>query len=139
MPRVLILCTGNSARSQMAEGFLRSLGVDAVSAGTEPAERVNRFAIEAMAEAGIDISGGWPKHVDRFLDDQFDHVITVCGSADQACPAFRGEVKHRVHIGFPDPAAVAGPDEEKRNAFRAVRDDIARRIGSYFEKEIERR
>ncbi len=137
MARVLILCTGNSARSQMAEGFLRSLGVDTASAGTEPAPRVNPVAIQAMAEIGIDISNGTPAHVGQFLDQPFDHVITVCGEADRSCPVFRGPVKHRVHIGFPDPAAVTGSDAEKLAAFREIRDDITRRLGHYFEKEIQ--
>ncbi|MEZ5404055.1 MAG: arsenate reductase ArsC [Bryobacteraceae bacterium] len=136
MPRVLVLCTGNSARSQIAEGFLRAWGAEAFSAGTHPAPRVNPFATAAMAEIGIDISAHTPKSVERFLRQPFDYVITVCGEADAVCPAFTGAVGRRVHIGFPDPAAVAGSDADRLIAFRTVRDAIAARLREYYEKEI---
>ena len=124
--RVLILCTGNSARSQMAEGILRALdpGIDVHSAGTEPAARVHPAAVRAMSEIGLDIGAARPKGVDRFLGQGFDRVITVCDHARQACPVFAGPVGERLHIGFDDPAAVQGTDEEVQAAFRRVRDEI---------------
>ncbi len=136
--RVLILCTGNSARSQMSERFLRSLDsrLEVHSAGTEPSPRVNPFAIRAMREIGIDISNGRPKSVGQFLGEPFDFVITVCDDADRNCPNFRGKVGRRVHIGFPDPAKAEGSDEEKLAVFRRVRDDIRVRFREFYEKEI---
>lgn len=138
--RVLVLCTGNSARSQMTEGFLKSFDrrLEVYSAGTNPAPRVNPFAIQAMKEVGIDISGGTPKKVDQFIDQAFDYVITVCDDADKSCPNFKGKVGRRVHIGFPDPAKAAGTDEEKLTVFRRVRDDIRTRFREFYEKEIRR-
>lgn len=135
---VLVLCTGNSARSQMTEGFLRSFDarLEVHSAGTEPAPRVNPFAVRAMKEVGIDISAGRPKHVKQFLDRPFDFVITVCGEADESCPVFRGKVGKRLHIGFPDPAKATGADEEVLQVFRNVRDDIRRRFREFYEKEL---
>ena len=126
MKRVLILCTGNSARSQMAEALLRSMDatVEVHSAGTHPAERVHPAAVTAMSELGIDIAGARPKSVDQFLDQSFDCVITVCGHANETCPIFRGTVGRRLHIGFDDPAAVTGTEQEVLDAFRRVRDQI---------------
>ena len=128
--RVLVLCTGNSARSQMAEGLIRAyLGDtwDVYSAGTQPAERVHPMAVQAMAELGIDISRQEPKHVDRFRGQPFDMVLTVCDNAQKSCPAWlgRGRVEH---LGFPDPAAVTGDPEARMRAFREVRDDIRARL-----------
>lgn len=136
--RVLILCTGNSARSQMAEGFLRALDarLEVHSAGTEPAPQVNPFAVAAMREAGLDISSARPKDVRRFLDQPFDYVVTVCGEADRNCPVFTGQVRRRLHIGFPDPARATGSDEEILEAFRRVRDDIRQRFTELYEQEI---
>jgi len=138
--RVLILCTGNSARSQMSEGFLKSLDprLEVYSAGTKPAPRVNPFAITVMREIGIDISGGKPKKVDQFLHQSFDYVITVCDDADKSCPRFAGKVGKRVHIGFPDPAKATGTDEEKLAVFRAVRDDIRKRFREFYDQEISK-
>lgn len=138
--RILVLCTGNSARSQMSEGFLRSLDprLEVYSAGTNPAPRVNPFAIQAMKEVGIDISGGTPKKVDQFISQSFDYVITVCDDADKTCPNFRGKVGTRVHIGFPDPAKATGTDAEKLAVFRKVRDDIRKRFREYYDKEIRK-
>lgn len=129
-PRVLVLCTGNSARSQMAEGLLRRLapGLDVRSAGTAPASRVHPAAVAAMAEIGLDISAHEPKPVERFLGESFDYVITVCDGAREACPVFTGHVRHRLHLGCPDPASVAGSDAEILQAFRDVRDDLRRRL-----------
>ncbi len=132
--RVLILCTGNSARSQMAEGFLKSLDarLEVYSAGTHPSPRVNPLAIEAMKEIGLDISGGTPKKVDQFVSQSFDYVITVCDDADQNCPYFTGKVGKRVHIGFEDPAKTTD-----LAVFRKVRDQIRERFAQYFEKEMK--
>lgn len=138
--RILVLCTGNSARSQMTEGFLKSLDprLEVFSAGTKPAPRVNPFAVQVMKEVGIDISGGSPKKVDQFISQSFDYVITVCDDADKSCPNFRGKVGTRAHIGFPDPAKATGTDAEKLAVFRRVRDDIGKRFREYFEMEIRK-
>ena len=136
--RMLVLCTGNSARSQMTEGFLRSFDpkLEVYSAGTKPGPRVNPFAIQAMKEVGIDISEGKPKSVNQFTGDSFDYVITVCDDADKNCPNFRGKVGKRRHMGFPDPAKATGTDEEKIAVFRKVRDDIRVRFRELYEKEL---
>jgi len=136
--RVLVLCTGNSARSQMAEGLLKSLDptLDVHSAGIEPAARVNAYAIRAMNEIGIDISGGRPKSVQPFIGQPFDYVVTVCDDADRNCPVFNGEVGTRVHFGFPDPADATGTDEQIMKAFRSVRDDIRATCTAYYRDTI---
>lgn len=136
--RILVLCTGNSARSQMTEGFLKSFdrSLEVYSAGTKPAARVNPYAIRAMKEVGIDISGNTPQSVNQFLSQPFDFVITVCSDADENCPYFSGKVGKRVHIGFPDPAKATGTDEEIMGVFRSVRDDIRKRFREFYEKEI---
>lgn len=136
--RILVLCTGNSARSQMTEGFLKSFdrSLEVYSAGTKPAARVNPYAIRAMKEVGIDISGNTPQSVNQFLSQPFDFVITVCSDADENCPYFSGKVGKRVHIGFPDPAKATGTDEEIMSVFRSVRDDIRKRFREFYEKEI---
>ena len=111
--RILIICTGNSCRSQMAEGYLKSLdsGLEVYSAGTKPEVRVNPNAVKVMKETGIDISSQVPKNADMFKDKSFDYVITVCDSAKESCPVFTGDVKNRIHIGFEDPALAKGSDE----------------------------
>lgn len=127
--KVLILCTGNSARSQMAEGLLRSLsrgGLEVHSAGTKPS-RVNPLAIEAMKELGMDISSHRSKSVEEFAGQTFDVVITVCDNARESCPVFPG-APERIHWSFPDPAAVEGTHDEKLQAFRAVRDDLKKQL-----------
>ena len=136
--KILVLCTGNSCRSQMAEAFLRSFDprLEVESAGSRPAERVNPFAIRVMEETGIDISAGRPKSVDPFLHDKIDYVITVCGNAERDCPAFLGQVKHRLHIGFPDPADATGTDDEILAVFRQSRDDIHKRFREFYETEL---
>ncbi len=124
--RVLFLCTGNSARSQMAEAWANHLLGDqweAYSAGTEPTGYVHPLAIQAMAEVGIDISGARSKSVSEFMGQQFDLVITVCDHAAENCPLWLGTGR-RVHMGFPDPAAATGIDEERLEVFRRVRDAI---------------
>jgi len=125
-PTVLILCTGNSCRSHMAEGILRAAAgdlLDVQSAGSKPAGYVHPMAIEVLREIGIDISGHTSKHMNDFLSRDVTTVITVCGNADQACPMFPGQV-NRHHWGFDDPAHAAGTDEEILAEFRRVRDAI---------------
>ena len=125
-PNVLILCTGNSCRSQMAEGILRHAAGDLLevhSAGSRPTGSVHPKAIAVLAEIGIDLSGHTSKHMNVFLDRDITTVITVCGAADQACPMFPGQV-NRHHWGFDDPAHATGSEEEILNAFRRVRDQI---------------
>jgi arsenate reductase (thioredoxin) len=127
--RVLFLCTHNSARSQMAEGLLRALGGDrfeAFSAGTE-ATHVRPLAIRAMAELGIDISHQESKVLDRFLNERFDAVITVCDQANEACPVFFG-ARERLHWSFPDPSKAEGSEEQQLAVYRQVRDAIYERI-----------
>lgn len=128
--RILILCTGNSCRSQMAHGIIRSLRSDyeVCSAGTLPAQQVTPYAIKVMHEIGIDISFHTPTNVADYLDADWDYVITVCGNADETCPTFDGRVAHRLHIGFEDPAEATGTEEEILNRFRLIRDQIYRRM-----------
>jgi arsenate reductase len=123
---ILILCTGNSCRSQMAEGFLSSFDgrLEVHSAGTKPAMQVHPLAVQVMKEVGIDLSAHRPKSVDRFLRKPFDYVITVCDHAKETCPLFTGKVKHRLHIGFDDPAEAIGTPDEVLSFFRRVRDQI---------------
>jgi len=124
--KILILCTGNSCRSQMAQGFLKSFDnkIEVHSAGTFPATKVNQRAIGVMAEVGIDISKNAPKSVDEFLNDKWDYVITVCDDAKETCPVFPGKVKHRLHIGFDDPTHAIGTEEFIMSEFRRIRDEI---------------
>jgi len=124
--KVLILCTGNTCRSQMARGFLSSLhpGWTVLSAGTKPAEKVNPYAVVVMAEKGIDIRAELPKSVELFINEEFDYVVTVCDGAREICPVFTGTVRHRVHIGFDDPADATGTDDEVLPVYRRVRDEI---------------
>jgi arsenate reductase len=131
--RILVLCTGNSARSQMAEALLKAYdpSLEVYSAGTRPAARVHPAAVEAMREAGIDIGAATPKNVARFLDQAFDVVVTVCGDANETCPVFVGKVGRRRHIGFEDPARAEGSPEDVLAAFRRVRDQIARRLADF--------
>jgi arsenate reductase (thioredoxin) len=127
--RILVLCTHNSARSQMAEALIRSYGngrFKVESAGTE-ATRVNPFAVEAMREIGFDLSGARSKHLDEFIEQEFEYVITVCDSAAESCPVFPGRAE-RIHWSFPDPSAATGSDDEKLAVFREVRDSIAEQI-----------
>lgn len=133
MKRVLFLCTGNSCRSQMAEGWLRHLArdrFDVTSAGTKPAG-LHPDAVLVMREGGVDISGQRSKNVSEFQEQRFDFVITVCDSAKEACPYFPGAVQ-RVHWSFPDPAEAKGTHEERLAVFRQVRDQIAERIKGFI-------
>ena len=132
-PLVLILCTGNSCRSHLAEGILRAAAgdfLDVQSAGSKPAGFVHPLAIQVMNEIGIDISGHYSKHLNDFLSRNVETVITVCGNADAVCPNFPGQL-NRHHWPFPDPARATGSDEEKLRVFRQVRDDIRRVFESY--------
>lgn len=132
-PTVLILCTGNSCRSHLAEGILQKAAgdlLDVQSAGSKPAGYVHPLAIQVMKEIGIDISAHRSKHLDEFLPHPVETVITVCGNADQACPMFPGQV-NRHHWGFDDPAHATGTDEEKLGVFRRVRDEIRRVFEAY--------
>lgn len=132
-PAVLILCTGNSCRSHLAEGILRAVAGDFLevhSAGSKPAGHVHPLAIEVMQEIGLDISAHRSKHMNDFLQRDIETVITVCGNADQACPMFPGQV-NRHHWGFDDPAHATGTDAEKLAVFRRVRDEIQRVFTAY--------
>ena len=127
--RVLFLCTGNSARSQMAEGLLRHLGGDrfeVFSAGIEPGH-LNPLAVEAMRDLGIDISNHWSKSVDEFIGEDFDYVITVCDKASEQCPIFPGNTD-RIHWSFIDPAAAEGDEAARLAVFRRVRNEIQQRL-----------
>jgi arsenate reductase (thioredoxin) len=123
----------------MAEGFLKSFdkNLEVYSAGTKPAEKVNQFAIEAMSEVGIDISNGIPENVDKYLHQSFDYVITVCDNAKETCPVFIGDVKHRSHIGFDDPADAVGSEEEIMPVYRRVRDEIKKDFYEFYSKELK--
>jgi arsenate reductase len=132
-PLVLILCTGNSCRSHLAEGILRAAAGDVIevaSAGSKPSGYVHPLAIEVMQEIGIDISSHSSKHLNVFLDRKVETVITVCGNADQVCPAFPGQLR-RHHWGFDDPAHATGTKEEQLLVFRRVRDEIRRVFDAY--------
>ena len=134
MERVLILCTGNSARSQMAEGLLRDMAGDrfeVVSAGVAPSS-VRPEAIEVMREIGIDISGHRPKSIDEFTGQQFDYVITVCDNANQECPMFPGKFQ-RIHWSIDDPAAVSGDEATRLTAFRTARGELRARLEETFQ------
>lgn len=134
--RVLILCTGNSGRSQMAEGLLRALAGDqfeVFSAGSKPSV-VNPLAIAAMDERGIDIRSHRSKHLNAFLKQPFDYVITVCDNAAEACPLFSGKAE-RIHWSFPDPAAVEGSEDERLASFRQVRDAIEAQLRTWLQTE----
>jgi len=131
--KILILCTGNSCRSQMAEGIMRKLypEADVYSAGTKPEKEVNPYAVQVMKEMGIDISDQYPKSVHQFIKKSFDYVITVCDNARQICPVFTGKVRNRLHIGFEDPADATGTEEQKLAVYRKIRDQIFNRFGEF--------
>ena len=137
--KVLILCTGNSCRSQMAHGFLQSFdpNLTVCSAGTEASGKLNHKAVEVMKEAGIDISHHTSDSVDLYLGEEWDYVITVCGGANEACPAFVGKVRHRLHIGFDDPSHVTGTNEYIRSEFIRVRNEIKEGFWKFYKEEIK--
>lgn len=124
--KILVLCTGNRCRSQMAQGIIRHLdpSAEVCSAGVRPASEVHPLAVKVMDEIGIDISSHYPKNVSQYLDRSWDIVLTVCGSAKEECPVFTGTVRKRLHIGFDDPDAFKGTEEEVLPEFRRVRDEI---------------
>ncbi|WP_297236775.1 arsenate reductase ArsC [uncultured Porphyromonas sp.] len=137
--KVLILCTGNSCRSQMAHGFLQSFDnkLDVFSAGTKPAEKVNPMAVKVMDEMGIDIAHHIPKSVDLYIGQEWDYVITVCGGAKESCPVFSGKVGKRLHIGFDDPSEATGTPEYISSEFHRVRDEIKARFYDLYLNELK--
>lgn len=140
-PTVLILCTGNSCRSHLAEGILRSVAGDVLnvaSAGSKPAGYVHPLAIQVMREIGIDLSAHTSKHMNEFLTQRVETVITVCGNADQACPVFPGQV-NRHHWPFDDPAHATGTEQEKLAVFRRVREEIRQTFTAYAEGRKDQR
>lgn len=138
--RILILCTGNSCRSQMAHGFMQSFDdtLTVCSAGTTPAAQVNPLAVKVMKEAGIDISKHTPHSVDEYLHQPWDYVITVCGGANKSCPVFTGDVRHQMHIGFDDPSDSVGSEEYVISEFRRVRDEICCVFYKLYQQEINK-
>jgi len=136
--KILILCTGNSCRSQMAEGYLKSFDkeLEVFSAGTKPAEEVNPNSVNVMKEVGIDISSQYPQDVNEFINKSFDYVITVCDNAKEVCPVFNGEVKKPLHIPFEDPADATGTEEEVLAVYRKVRDEIRQQFTQFYSLKI---
>ena len=132
--KILILCTGNSCRSQMAEAFLKSFDptMEVYSAGTSPAADVHPRTIAVMKEIGLDLSGAVPKNVDQFLHTEFDYVITVCDRARESCPVFTGRSMRRIHIGFDDPASATGNDDAILESFRSVRNEIRKDLFEFY-------
>ena len=134
--KLLFVCTGNSARSQMAEGLLRHIAGDrfeVFSAGTQPMD-LRPEAIKVMDEIGIDISGHYPKFLDKFIGQNFEYVVTVCDNANESCPVFPGR-SERLHWSFQDPAAAQGSESERLSAFRKIRDEIRARIGRFLQDD----
>ena len=136
--KILILCTGNSCRSQMAEAYLKAMDPDlkVYSAGTQPSGQVHPLAIRVMKEDGVDLDGQVPTPVEEYLKEAFDYVITVCDGAREQCPLFTGKVKNRLHMGFEDPAEVTGSESFVLSEFRRIRDEIKRDFGSFYENQI---
>src|SRR5690554_1016786 len=137
--KVLILCTGNSCRSQMAHGFLQSFDnrIEVASAGTEASGKLNQKAVEVMNEIGIDISHHSSNSIDLYINDTWDYVITVCGGANENCPTFAGKVKNRLHIGFDDPSHAVGSPEFIQSEFYRVRDEIKEAFYNLYIDEIK--
>ena len=136
--KILILCTGNSCRSQMAQGFIQSFDkkIQVESAGTEASGKLNANAVKAMDEIGIDISQHTSDSVQKYLSREWDYVITVCGGANENCPAFLGKVKHRLHKGFDDPSHAVGTDEFIWSEFIRVRNEIKEAFYKLFKEQI---
>ncbi|HLO57493.1 MAG TPA: arsenate reductase ArsC [Bacteroidales bacterium] len=137
--KILILCTGNSCRSQMAHGFLQSFDprLTVRSAGTEPASKINSDAVKVMKEAGIDISSHLPENVNKYLHEAWDYVITVCDHANETCPVFLGKVKHRLHLGFEDPSKATGDREHIRREFIRIRDAIKNTFFDFYKEQLK--
>ncbi len=137
--KILVLCTGNTCRSQMAEGFLKAFDnfIDVYSAGTKPEEKVNPHAVKVMQEMGINLSQNKPESVEEYLDQAFDYVITVCDGAKEICPVFTGEVKNQLHIGFEDPAAAKGTEAQVLPVYRRIRDEILVNFFAFYQTELK--
>lgn len=137
--KVLILCTGNSCRSQMAHGFLKSFDdrIYVQSAGTNSSGQINEMAVQVMKEIGIDIGHHTSDQVDKYLNEEWDYVITVCGGAKEACPVFTGKVRHRLHIGFDDPSHAIGSDEFIHDEFIRVRNEMQEKFYTFYLKELK--
>lgn len=132
--RILIVCTGNSCRSQMAEAYLTAMGsdVEVHSAGTHPADEVHPLAMKVMMEDGYNIDIQYPKNISLFTEESFDYLITVCSEAEKECPVFAGEVTHRLHIPFRDPVQATGSEDEVLAVFRQVRDEIKQGMEKFY-------
>jgi arsenate reductase len=139
--KILILCTGNSCRSQMAHGFLQSFDnrLQVFTAGTEPAVRINSTAVKVMKEAGVDISHNIPKNVNQYLNEEWDYVITVCDDANETCPVFPGKVRNRLHMGFEDPSKTRGSYIEVMASFYDIRNEIRDEFYKLYESEIKKK
>jgi arsenate reductase len=139
MKKILILCTGNSCRSQMAHGFLQSFSKDLIvrSAGTQPAKQVNQTAAKVMKELGIDIYTHTPQLVDKYINEEWDYVITVCDDANETCPAFMGKVKQRIHMGFEDPSHKTGTPEYVMSEYYRIRDMIKEQFHSFYLENLK--
>ena len=139
MKKILILCTGNSCRSKMAQACLQHLdaGLYVRSAGTQPAHNTHPLAVEVMEEARMPITDLQPHNVREFTHEEWDFVITVCDHALETCPAFVGKVKHQLHFDFPDPAQSKGTKEEQRSVFRAIREHITLTFNEFYHKHIQ--
>ena len=137
--KILILCTGNSCRSQMAQGFLQSFddNLTVCSAGTQASGKLNEIAVQVMKEAGIDISHHTSDSIDKYLNEEWDYVITVCGGANESCPAFSGKVKHRLHIGFDDPSFAIGTPEFIMSEYYRVRDEIHTAFRKFYNEHLK--
>lgn len=136
--KILIFCTGNSCRSQMAEGFLKSFNneIEVYSAGTNPEKRINPLTVKVMSEVGINISLNKPKNVNLFVEKIFDYVITVCDNAKESCPIFLGKIGETIHIGFDDPAEAKGSDEEILFEYRRIRDLIFKEFNEFYKNYL---
>ena len=137
--KILILCTGNSCRSQMAHGFMESFDkrMTVRSAGTEASGKLNTKAVAAMKEIGIDISHHTSDSVDKYLSEEWNYVITVCSGANENCPVFPGKVKNRLHIGYDDPSHAVGTEEFIRSEFIRVREEIKEGFFKFYQEEIK--
>lgn len=137
--KILILCTGNTCRSPMAQGFLQSFDsrLFVASAGTNPGKAVNQKAIDVMKESGIDISQNTPKSINTYLNESWDYVITVCDEADETCPVFPGKVKNRLHMSFEDPSRATGPEDSIMSEFRRIRDLIKNEFFGFYNNNLK--
>lgn len=134
MKSILFICTGNTCRSQMAEGLARRLGWEAYSAGVEPGEAVSPYAVRVMAEIDIDISENQPKDLYQFLAKDLDVIVTLCDHANEVCPEFTGRYQDKIHQGFTDPYGTKGTDKEITDVYRRTRNDIQKWLESLKEK-----